>query len=58
MFPPEVYVDGETHVIVREEASEHCDGLDVGERRVVGHLEAFLPELLRDLDDPTTEVEL
>ena len=59
VFPLEVSVaDGDIHVGVREEAHEHCDGLDVSERRVVDHLDAFLPELLWELDDPTTKVEL
>jgi hypothetical protein len=59
VFPLEVYVDdGEIHVTIRDEAHEHCDGLDVSERRVVDHLDAFLPELLWELDDPTTKVEL
>jgi hypothetical protein len=59
VFPLEVHVEGgDIHVTVREAAHEHCDGLDVSERRVVDHLEAFLPELLWDLEDPTTKVEL
>ncbi len=59
VFPLEVSVEtGDIHVTVREEAHEHCDGLDVSERRVVDHLDAFLPELLWELDDPTTKVEL
>ena len=59
VFPLEVHVEGgEIHVTVRAEAHEHCDGLDVSERRVVDHLAAFLPELLWELDDPTTKVEL
>ena len=54
-----MYVDsGDIHVTVREEAREHCEGLDFSERRVVGNLGAFLPELLWDLKDPTTTVEL
>jgi hypothetical protein len=59
VFPLEVSVeDREIHVSVRTEAHEHCEGLDVSERRVVDHLDAFLPELLWELDDPTTKVEL
>lgn len=59
VFPLEVHVeDGDIHVTVREEAHQHCDGLDVSERRVVDNLDAFLPELLWELDDPTTKVEL
>jgi len=59
VFPLEVHVEsGDIHVTVREEAHEHCEGLDISERRVVDNLEAFLPELLWDLEDPTTKVEL
>lgn len=59
VFPLEVYIeDDDIHVTIRDEAHEHCEGLDVSERRVVDNLEAFLPELLWELDDPTTKVEL
>ncbi|MEF8783801.1 MAG: YkgJ family cysteine cluster protein [Haloarculaceae archaeon] len=49
---------GDIHVAVREEAHDHCDGLNVSERRVVDHLDAFLPEVLWDLDNPETRREL
>ena len=56
---PEVPVEsGDIGVTVREEVHEHCEGLSASERRVVDNLEAFLPELLWDLEDPTTTVEL
>jgi hypothetical protein len=65
IFPLEVSVEGERddgspeiHVSIREEAHEHCDGLNVSERRVIDNLEAFLPEVLWDLDDPETRREL
>jgi hypothetical protein len=67
VFPLEVTVEdgdltgresGDIHVSVREEAYDHCDGLNVSERRVVDHLDAFLPEVLWDLDDPETRREL
>jgi hypothetical protein len=59
VFPLAVHLEaGDIHVTVREEAHDHCDGLDVSERRVVDHLDAFLPELLWTLEDPTTKVEL
>jgi Fe-S-cluster containining protein len=67
VFPLEVTVEdgdltarggGDIHVSVREEAHEHCDGLNVSERRVIDHLDAFLPELLWDLDDPETKRQL
>jgi Fe-S-cluster containining protein len=50
--------DGDIHVSVREEAHEHCEGLNVSERRVVDNLEAFLPAVLWDLSDPETRREL
>lgn len=59
VFPLAVTVSaGDIHVSVREAAREHCEGLDVSERRVIDHLDAFLPELLWELPDPTTKVEL
>lgn len=50
--------DDELHVDVRDSAHEHCEGLGVSDRRVIDHLDAFLPELLWDLDDPDTRREL
>lgn len=59
VFPLAVRVQrGDIHVDVRDDAREHCDGLNVTERLVIDHLDAFLPELLWDLDDPATRVEL
>lgn len=59
VFPLAVSVaDGDIHVDVRESAREHCDGLNVSQRRVIDHLGAFLPELLWELDDPATELAL
>jgi Fe-S-cluster containining protein len=59
VFPLHVSVEaGDIHVAIREEAHEHCEGLDVSERRVVDHLDAFLPAVLWDLDDPATRREL
>ena len=55
VFPLHVTVeDGDVHVDVREEAEEHCDGLGVSERRVIDNLDAFLPAVLWELDDPET----
>ncbi|MDL5362579.1 YkgJ family cysteine cluster protein [Halalkalicoccus sp. NIPERK01] len=50
--------DGDIHVDVRESAHDHCEGLDVSDRRVIDNLDAFLPELLWDLPDPDTHREL
>jgi Fe-S-cluster containining protein len=59
VFPLSVRVeDGDIHVSVRESAHEHCEGLDVSERRVVDNLDAFLPEVLWQLEDPATRREL
>jgi Fe-S-cluster containining protein len=59
VFPLEVHhEDGEIRVTVREEAEEHCEGLDVSERRVIDNLDAFLPEILWSLDSPETKIEL
>ena len=59
VFPLEVhYENDEIRVTVRDEAEEHCEGLDVSERRVVDNLDAFLPEILWSLDNPETKIEL
>jgi Fe-S-cluster containining protein len=59
VFPLAVTVEeGDIHVGVRESAHEHCEGLNVSERRVIDHLDAFLPELLWELDDPASDTEL
>jgi Fe-S-cluster containining protein len=67
VFPLEVTVEdgsltgregGDIHVSVREAAHDHCEGLGVSERRVIDHLDAFLPAVLWDLDDPETRREL
>ena len=59
VFPLAVTVeDGDIHVDVRDSAHEHCEGLNVSERRVVDELDAFLPEYLWDLDDPSSDREL
>jgi Fe-S-cluster containining protein len=49
---------GDIHVSVRDEAHDYCEGLDVSERRVVNHLDAFLPAVLWDLDNPDTQRDL
>ncbi|MEF8777067.1 MAG: YkgJ family cysteine cluster protein [Haloarculaceae archaeon] len=55
VFPLHVTVEhGDIHVDVRDEAREYCEGLHVSERRVIDHLENFLPAVLWDLDDPET----
>ncbi len=51
-------VDAPLRVDVREEATEHCDGLDVSERRVLENLGAFLPPVLWEVPDPDTHTEL
>jgi Fe-S-cluster containining protein len=59
VFPLAVAVeDGELHVSVREDAELHCEGLGVSERRLIDHLDAFLPETLWELDHPETRVAL
>jgi len=56
VFPLEVWrEDGDLHVDVRDEAEEHCEGMDVTERRMIDHLADFLPEALWELDDPDTK---
>lgn len=56
VFPLEVaIVDGAVHVDVRADAERNCDGLDVRDRRLVDHLDAFLPEGLWASDEPVRE---
>jgi hypothetical protein len=50
--------DGDLRVSIRESAEEHCEGLDVSERRLIDNLDAFLPELLWELDNPDSRREL
>ena len=46
---------GDLHVGIRDSAHEHCEGLGVSDRRVIDHLDAFLPELLWELENPDSE---
>lgn len=56
IFPLGVWrEDDELHVDIRDSAHRHCDGLNVSDRRVIDNLEAFLPEVLWELDDPSTD---
>ncbi|RQG89011.1 hypothetical protein EA462_11545 [Natrarchaeobius halalkaliphilus] len=59
VFPLGVWLEDDgLHVDIRESAHDHCDGLNVSQRRVIDNLEAFLPELLWELDDPDSNREL
>ncbi|WIV65978.1 YkgJ family cysteine cluster protein [Natrialbaceae archaeon AArc-T1-2] len=59
VFPLGVWLeDGDLHVDVRDSAHDHCEGLGVSDRRVIDELEAFLPELLWDLENPDSDREL
>ena len=59
VFPLEIAVEaGEIHVSIRDDAETHCEGMDVSERRLIDHLDAFLPEVLWELPDPETKIEL
>ncbi|WP_435346305.1 YkgJ family cysteine cluster protein [Haloarchaeobius sp. HRN-SO-5] len=56
VFPLAVTVeDGDIHVDVRDSAHEHCEGLDVSDRKVVDNLDAFLPEVLWELENPESD---
>ncbi|AWB26873.1 hypothetical protein [Halococcoides cellulosivorans] len=58
VFPLAVERDGEVlRVSLREEAEDHCEGLDVGDP-IDDHLADLLPAALWDLDDPDTHREL
>ncbi len=59
VFPLEIELEaGELVVDIRQDARTHCEGLDVGDRRLIDHLDAFLPPVLWTLDDPATAIEL
>jgi Fe-S-cluster containining protein len=59
VFPLAVSLeDGDVHVDVRDSAREHCEGLHVGDRRVIENLAAFLPSTLWDVENPDTRREL
>jgi hypothetical protein len=50
VFPLEVTAEPDgLHVGLRGDAERNCEGLDASERRLVDHLDAFLPESLWDL---------
>ncbi|MFB9806056.1 hypothetical protein ACFFQF_12435 [Haladaptatus pallidirubidus] len=34
------------------EAGEHCEGMHVGDQRIIDSLHAFLPDYLRELENP------
>ena len=58
VFPLSVRLEGDDlHITVRDEAHDHCEGLDVSERRVIDHLDDFLPEALWSIADPETRIE-
>lgn len=59
VFPLQIEVEsGDLVVDIRGDARTHCEGLDVGERRLIDHLDAFLPPVLWTLEDPATAIEL
>lgn len=59
VFPLQVtVVDDDLAVDIRADAERHCEGLDVTERRLIDHLDAFLPSLLWELSDPRTDLDL
>ncbi len=49
---------GDIHVSIRDSAHDHCEGLDVSERKVADNLDAFLPAVLWELDNPESRREL
>ncbi|MFP4217958.1 MAG: YkgJ family cysteine cluster protein [Salinarchaeum sp.] len=56
VFPLHVEPDGDAlRVSIRDEANEHCEGLDVGEHRLIDHLADFLPPVLWELPRPETD---
>jgi len=59
VFPLAVHAEnGAIHVDVRDSAREHCEGVNETDRLVVENLDAFLPELLWELDEPDIRREI
>ena len=59
VFPLCVEPHGDALAVdVREDAETHCEGLGVSDRRLIDHLDAFLPPQLWELPDPSTRIEL
>lgn len=59
VFPLGVWREnGDLHVDIRDSAHDHCEGLNVSDRVVIDNLDAFLPELLWELENPDSEREL
>ena len=59
VFPLEVTTEeGEIIVGIRADAEQNCEGLDETDRRLIDHLDAFLPPTLWDIDIPDTRVRL
>lgn len=59
VFPLEVTrEDGDIVVDIRDDAERNCEGLDEAAERLIDHLDAFLPPLLWDLEEPDTHVDL
>ena len=53
--PLEVRRDnGKIVVDIRDDEERNCEGLDESERRLIDHLDAFLPPQLWELEDPDT----
>ncbi len=50
--------DGEMHVDIRESAWDHCEGMNESDRKIIDHLDAFLPEYLWDVENPDSVREL
>lgn len=59
VFPLDIEVtEGDIIVGVREDAEQHCEGMDVSSRRLIDHLDAFLPPTLWEIPNPETAIEL
>lgn len=59
VFPLEVTRESDALIVgIREDAERNCEGLDETDRRLIDHLDAFLPPELWDIDMPDTHVTL
>lgn len=57
VFPLSVERSGSKLIIdIRKAATGHCEGLTVGDEKLIDHLDAFLPRALWEIENPNSEI--
>lgn len=51
-------VEDEIAISIRDSAETKCEGMDVGDERIIDHLDAFLPPILWELSNPSSDIAL